>query len=598
SIVDVVQSYLPLKKAGRNMTALCPFHTEKTPSFMVNPSLGIFKCFGCGESGDIFHFIEKIDGVSFGEALETLAQKAGVTLTRSKQEHEETDRRSLLYTLNDLIADLFHFFLMKSDAGKKARQYAEERQLTPETLIRFKLGYAPDSWDTLVQFLQKKGYTLGTAEQLGLIIKGDKGYYDRFRDRLMFPVFDPKGRVAGFSGRTLKPDFQGAKYMNSPDSEVFHKGQLLYGIHVASGQARLEEEMILVEGNVDVMRLHQEKFTNTVAPLGTALTPEQLRLIRRSCSRIFLAFDPDSAGIKATLRSLELAENEGLDVRVIRLPEGKDPDLCVREDLGCWLQAKNAALPVLEYQLERILKENDLTTSLGRSAAARASLVLIMRLSSRVSQVFYLEQLAGKLGVAVEVLMEEAKKNAFRTESASPSVAPVHTPVDPTELEVLRVILAHPDYRSTLQDFSDNWFSDPQVGAIIAALRCQAGQVFKLDSFYATLPDMQQEIVRGIAMRGEIDSQAEPADILDAPAGPGDLRLPLVSEKEDFVSCIRSRRPTVADAEIGHRTTTICQLGVIAIDTGRRIRWDPAAERIIGDEETARHLSRPMREPW
>ncbi len=280
NIVDVVGRYVTLKKAGTNLRALCPFHNEKTPSFMVNPELNIFKCFGCGESGDVFAFVQKIEGLEFGEALEQLAGQAGVALTNDIKAPStgKIKERELFTDLNSFVAGLYEYLLWQSPVGEPARAYLRERGIGEAIAKQFRLGYVPDRWDTVVKTLAEKGYTLSTAEKLGLVIRSDRqdGYYDRFRDRLMFPIFDPQDKVVGFSGRTLKKEFEGGKYINSPDSDIYHKGQILYAYNFAKHQARLSEELILVEGNLDVIQLHQAGEQNVVAPLGTALTSEQM----------------------------------------------------------------------------------------------------------------------------------------------------------------------------------------------------------------------------------------------------------------------------------------------------------------------------------
>ncbi|OIP96991.1 DNA primase [Candidatus Wirthbacteria bacterium CG2_30_54_11] len=511
SIVDVVQSYVPLRKAGKNLQALCPFHSEKSPSFMVNPTLNIYKCFGCGESGDIFSFVQKIENCSFGEALELLASKAGIHLSYQKKDQAADDRRAQLFSLNKAAAELFHSLLLQSPSGQKAREYVQKRAISPEMQKQFLLGYAPDSWDTLLRHCTQKGYSLSTLEQIGLVVKSESGerHYDRFRDRLMFPVFDQRDRVCGFSGRALSEDHSGGKYINSPESELFHKSELLYGLNFAQGAIRLEGEAILVEGNVDVITLHQAGIASVVAPLGTALTTSQLRLVKRQATRIFLAFDGDSAGMKATVRSLALAENEGLDVRIIQLPEGKDPDAFVREGLDLWTQAKSSALPVIEYQLETVYRSHDLTSSLGKSNAAAAVLSLIAPLGSPVSRMFYLEKAARRLSTPLETLMEGSGKTGMvQSVQSRPSVKPA-SPADPTEIEFLRLVLAHPYLLKRLSDVESSWFDLVDTRAVFDALRSEALQGFKSEDFYAKLPRIQQDILAGavFAWQGSRESE-------------------------------------------------------------------------------------------
>ncbi len=511
TIIDVVQSYVPLKKAGKNLQALCPFHSEKSPSFMVNPTLNIYKCFGCGESGDIFTFVQKIENCSFGEALELLASKAGVQLSYQKKDQAADDRRAQLFDLNRIAADLFHSLLLTSPSAQKARDYVQKRAITTQMQNQFLLGYAPDSWDTLLRHCTAKGFSLTTLEQIGLVVKSENGerHYDRFRDRLMFPVFDQRDRVCGFSGRALSEDHSGGKYINSPESELFHKSELLYGLNFAQSAIRLAGEAVIVEGNVDVISLHQAGSANVVAPLGTALTASQLRLVKRQSTRIFLAFDGDSAGMKATVRSLALAENEGLDIRVIQLPPGKDPDACIREDLGIWMKAKNSALPVLEYQLETVYRSHDLSGSIGKSSAAKAVLALIAPLQSAVSRMFYLEKAARRLSTPLATLMEELDRadpaRTFQSRPKEPSISIL----DPTEVELLRLIMAHPHLLPRITVIDPGWFGSSETRAVFDALRSEAQQGFKSEDFYAKLPPIQQDILSGAVFAWQGNSQSE-----------------------------------------------------------------------------------------
>jgi len=503
SIIDVVGRYLSLKKAGRNYKALCPFHNEKSPSFMVNPELNLYRCFGCGASGDVFSFVQNIDGLGFGEALKLLAQQAGVKLSDSREDDQQSRERALWLDLMRRVAKLYEHFLWESPIGETGRRYLEDRGITRNTAQNFGLGFAPDSWHTLSRLLEQKGYTLSTAEKLGLVSQSDRNpgeYYDRFRNRLMCPVMDGQGRVVGFSGRILGSEENTAKYMNSPETPLFHKSQLLYGYHLAKGPARLAEEMVLVEGNFDVIALHQAGVDTTVAPLGTALSSDQLRLIKRICQQIYLAFDADSAGARAALSALNLAENEGIEVRVIELPTGQDPDLLVREGLELWQARKAAALPVIDYQFKQMAHSSDLSTSLGKTALVKSALPLLAGLTSEVSRSHYLKQLSVLVDTPIDVLVSQLRqlsganrslRNPVQTATSNRPPGQPHR----AELEVFSLLWQYPELAERLGQVESEWLEHPVALELLAALHQRPGVSFSSEAFYASLRPAAQEFV-------------------------------------------------------------------------------------------------------
>ncbi len=310
-IVEVVGEYVPLRRRGANWFGLCPFHEEKTPSFSVNPHLGIFKCFGCGRGGDVFAFIQQIEHVSFVEAVRMLAERAGIPLPDGEEEAD--DPRPALYHALRFAARFYFEQLTQSEAGQVARAYLKQRGIHPEAVRRFGLGYAPNAWDALLKAATEAGIRSEVLEQAGLVLprKERGGYYDRFRHRLMFPIFSHTGRVVGFGGRLLEPDPEQPKYINTPETPVYHKGRILYGLYQARQALRTQEEAILVEGYTDVIALHQAGIEHVVATSGTALTPDQARLLARYVRRVVLLFDADAAGQQAALRSIELFLERG-----------------------------------------------------------------------------------------------------------------------------------------------------------------------------------------------------------------------------------------------------------------------------------------------
>ncbi len=327
-IVDVIGEYVDLKPSGKNYKGLCPFHSEKTPSFIVSPARGIFHCFGCGIGGNVFNFLMKFKGIGFPEAVKLLGDRVGVSV-RAEGPVDVQKRRTtdVLYKILQETAALYKKNLF-SNEGVYARRYLKERSVTGHTIQDFHIGYASDSWDSVLVSMQKREFTAAQIEEAGLIVKNSRGtgFYDRFRNRIMFPIQDSIGRFIGFGGRILKTERQDVpKYINTNESRLFHKGAHLYGFHQAENSIRKKGCVFITEGYIDVIRMHGQGFTNTIAPLGTALTDQQISLILRYTSTVYLIFDPDSAGLQATMRSASLLHQRGIDPYIIRLPSGFDP---------------------------------------------------------------------------------------------------------------------------------------------------------------------------------------------------------------------------------------------------------------------------------
>lgn len=328
-IVSFIGERIPLKKAGRNYKGLCPFHQEKTPSFMASDEKQIFHCFGCGEGGDIFKFLMKFEGLSFAEAVRQLADRAGVMLPKdafAKDPDEEMARKKKWCLRVNQVAAEYFFNALKGPSGGVARNYLKSRGILDETWTQLFLGYAEKGWDGLIRHLEEKKVPLELAEELGLLKRksDSKGYYDFFRDRLMFPIISQRGEVIGFSGRALDAnDKEAAKYLNSPDSLIYHKSNCVYGLNAAADAIRKTDQVILVEGNIDLVSLHQAGFKNVVAPLGTALTSGHIRLLSRYSKNVVVIFDGDEAGSKASTRALPLFIEAGLTPRAVAMPDGE-----------------------------------------------------------------------------------------------------------------------------------------------------------------------------------------------------------------------------------------------------------------------------------
>ncbi|HEX9017967.1 MAG TPA: DNA primase [Anaerolineaceae bacterium] len=424
-IVDLVSESVQLRRTGKNYTGFCPFHpNSRTPAFVVFPDSGTWRCFGqCNEGGDIFKFLMKKDGLDFSQALQALAQRAGVTLTPLTPEKQaEEDEHERLRTLLEEAVTFYRYHLLQTPGGKPALEYLlQKRGLTQETIEKFGLGYAPESWDAVVHHFNAKGYTPDELLQVGLVTErqSNDGVYDKFRNRVMFPIRDGSGRMVGFGGRILNPEDQ-PKFMNSPQTVLFDKGRLLYALDQARKAIRAQDQVVIVEGYLDVIALHQGGFSNVVSPMGTALTEDQLRMLKKLTRRIVLALDPDAAGQKATLRGLEMARQamdhsaevsfdpRGLlrnearldaDLRVTTLPEGLDPDEIVLRDPQEWARIVESARPIVVHVMETLAAGQNLEDPKVKSEIAAQVLPLIEDVPNPVERDAYRQRLARLLRV-------------------------------------------------------------------------------------------------------------------------------------------------------------------------------------------------------
>lgn len=445
-IVDIVSETVKLRRSGRSFTGFCPFHPNtKTPAFAVFPDSGTWRCFGqCNEGGDIFKFVMKREGWDFAEALRHLAERAGVTLetyTPEKQAAEDEQER-----LRELLEEALRFFqyqLQKTPEGKQALEFLVKRGVTSDTMQLFELGYAPANYDAMVNHFGSKGYSTDDLLQVGLVVERESGgVYDKYRNRVIFPIRDAAGKMAGFGGRILNPD-DVPKFLNSPQTVLFDKSHLLYGLNLARKPIRVEDQVVIVEGYFDVILLHQAGFTNTVSPMGTALNEDQLRLLKKFSRRIVLALDADAAGEKATLRGLDLARKaldretelvfdaHGLlrhearlqaDVRVTTIPEGMDPDEVVLRDPEEWRTILSAAKPIVVHVMETLAREQNLEDAKVKSAVAAQVLPLIEDVPSSIERDAYRQQLARLLKIDERSLLgsqrvrEKPRRRAQRVE--------------------------------------------------------------------------------------------------------------------------------------------------------------------------------------
>ena len=436
-VTEVISQYVKLQRSGRNYKGLCPFHSERTPSFMVSPDRGTWRCFGCGEHGDVITFLEKYENVSFIEALEQLAKRAGVVLQKHERQPGRQQAKQRLLDLLSLSAEYFHYLLTKHDMGKEAREYLAGRGVTAEQITDYKLGYAPDSWRSLQQYLIKKGFTIQEIRDSGMSNEGRSRTYDRFRDRVMFPVMDSMNRVVGFSGRSLRNDDKAPKYLNSPEGELFHKSKLLYGLSQAKEAIRKNDRLVLVEGNLDVLSSARVGIKEVVAPLGTALTSEQVSLIKRFTDNVYLAFDSDGAGMKASRRGIELLKQAELNVKVVEIIGGSDPDDCIQNNPNNWKKSLRQSVDVFDYYINWVSKEFNLSTEQGKRQASREIVPLIAATESSVAKSFLIQKAASSLAVSEEAIRQELKavgRGERRTSHASRAVEQIVEP----EVEVSR----------------------------------------------------------------------------------------------------------------------------------------------------------------
>lgn len=417
SILEVISETVVLKRAGKEYRGLCPFHNEKSPSFNVNPDKGIFKCFGCNEGGDVFAFVQKQKGLDFIETVRELARKYGVKLVETEVERKEYDRRSQILMLYQQASEYYIRLLKDPQEGAVPRKYLADRGLSDETIEKFKLGYAPDAWDGLLNYLSlNAGASASTLEEAGLVKKRaeSSGHYDLFRNRLMIPICDSEGRVIAFGGRTLGEDQ--IKYLNSPESPIYTKGLNLFGFNLAKESIKERDAVIVVEGYFDAITPHQCGFTNVVATLGTALTEQQAKLLVRytDSKRVYLSFDADAAGARAIERGGEtlnqIAEGIGIDLKVLKIPGGKDPDECLRsgaEGVKAFAQAIEKAATMIDYRLESAVSAIDFSSRMGRIDASKAVVPILASIKNAVARGEYVRQWSPRLGLREEEILAD-----------------------------------------------------------------------------------------------------------------------------------------------------------------------------------------------
>ncbi|MCX6811244.1 MAG: DNA primase [Candidatus Berkelbacteria bacterium] len=521
-IVDLISIYLELKKAGANYKALCPFHNEKTPSFMVSQDKGIFKCFGCGESGDIFTFVEKIEGVDFPEALKILAERAGIKLARIDRQFYDQKRN--LYEINDIAAKVFHHLLTKDKTGAVALAYLKKRGVTEKTIKDFQLGYSPLNFEFISGFLCQKGFKESDIVASGLSLnrenrrRGSLPIFDRFRGRIMFPIFNPAGNIIAFSGRILKDTTDAPKYINSPDTPLYSKSRNLFGLDKSKTKIRKSGFVILVEGTMDVILSHQAGLENTVASLGTALTQEQVDNLARLSRRFLFAFDADEAGMIATKRGVDIALNKNVDVAVVTIPKGfKDTAEVVKSDPSLWREALLKSLPYIDYIFENAFrnKSEKLSPALKRDVASEI-LPEIAKISDPIVAGDYIARLALRLQTQEKYLYEAMSRYKVKQGGGQESEIQEKVRKSSKENHLLGLLLVFPQYFNTIKDFlSPIDFASPQVISIYKKMNLEYSKKRKFDfkKFISGLSADERDFVSLIVLDVENEYVEEDKDI-------------------------------------------------------------------------------------
>lgn len=432
-IVELIQEYLPLKKAGRNFKGLCPFHGEKTPSFMVNPELQIFKCFGCGVGGDVFVFLEKIEGMEFGEALQHLAKRVGIQLVSYKPTQGEQEKERLMQ-LNEWAAQAYHFALVQHQTGRVALEYLTGRGVSIESIEKFRLGFAPEGWDFAIRFLvQKKKYRIEELERAGLVVRKSgvvgvtgnlRDFYDRFRNRIMFPLSNHRGQIVGFAGRVMPgaDEKSGGKYVNTPETEIYHKSSLLFGLNITRSEIKTQGCAVVVEGEIDAIASYQAEVKNVVAIKGSALTEKQVELLHRLAETIVLALDGDLAGDAAARRGIEIADNAGMIIKVVNAgsvevnpKKYKDPGEWAMADAEGWKIAVEKAIPIYDFYIQSAVERYGLE-AIGKKKIGQELLPIWAKISDEIMKAHYIQKLGEILGVGEEVVREQMGKSGVIVE--------------------------------------------------------------------------------------------------------------------------------------------------------------------------------------
>lgn len=468
-IVETVQQYVPLKRAGANHKGNCPFHQEKSPSFMVSQGKQIWHCFGCHEGGDIFSFVQKIEGLNFYETLKLLGERAGVKIEK-RVSPQEVQKKDALREVLETTRAFYHKILTSHPQAAEARAYTSSRGLRPETLSAFNIGFAPDAWDVLQKFLSSRGFSNEDMVAAGVMVYNQdrRSYYDRFRGRLMIPLCDVNGRVVGFTARAIAKEFEGGKYINTPQTELYDKSRVVFALDQAKQAIKAAGHVVVVEGNMDAISSHQAGVKQVVAVSGTAFTEAQIALLKRFTNTLIFSFDADAAGFMAARRGMELALRAGMGVKALTLPYGKDPDECIQKDPALWEQSIASARPVMDVILSRSLATHDPRLPDGKKQIAQDVLSMLKHFTNPVEVEHYVRLLGDELQTSHEALYQVLRQQPVQAarsrsqpqsgakampEPQKPAAAP--SPEQSASQDILALYAMHPGFLDgyALEDF-------------------------------------------------------------------------------------------------------------------------------------------------
>jgi len=476
-IAEIIGQYTKLTRSGRTLKALCPFHSEKHPSFFVYPEQQSWHCFGaCNTGGDVFSFLMKKENLDFGEALRQLAERAGVTIPVKDVSTVDKDKKEKLYQINSTAAQYFNSLLLNSPAAEIARKYVKKRGISQQSVADFQLGYSPSGWQDLKDYLSTRGYSEEEMLSAGLIIKKEDGRsHDRFHNMIIFPISNLKGNITGFGGRVLDDSLP--KYINSPQTSLFDKSATLYGLNLAASEIRHSQKAIIVEGYMDVITAHQNGFKNVVASMGTSVTEKQITSLKKLTKHIVFALDADAAGEEATLRSVQYENILGAEIKVALIPKGKDPDDIIKEDLYRWSELINSAVPLVDFVFEQASISLDLTTADGKTNLADKLLPVITQIKDVFRQTHYLQKLAQLMGVSqhkLEAAMVKYNSDRAFYKKGMPAATPSTTKQslsNPREDYCLSLLLKHPELRTMPLEIYPEYFDNIENREIFKALQ-------------------------------------------------------------------------------------------------------------------------------
>lgn len=526
-IVEIVSGYVSLKKRGQNFWGCCPFHGEKTPSFSVNPAKGMFYCFGCHEGGDIFKFVMKMENCSFMEAMKSLAGRYGIPVPerqKTAQELQREKQRALIYDTNSMAARFYHACLLNSSYGEQARAYLQGRGIMPSIIEAFTIGFAPAHKQALLTSLGKKGYQQGTLMQAGLVNQGQYGTMDKFRNRVMIPIKDPRGNVVGFGGRVL--DDGTPKYLNTAETEWFNKRRLLFALDVAYAAIRKSRQAVVVEGYMDAISLHAAGVTNVVASMGTAFAQEQAKLLKKLADEVIFCYDSDAAGRRASVRAVSIARQEGLRVRIAGVPEGKDPDEYVRRyGRDAFLQVLEAAENGIDFQVDETILQSDITNLAGKVDAVSNILPFLLECKSEIEVAEHIRRLAQRLTIDEGLILEEYRKAAKKGGSKQkvgyvPAVRPqIVSCGTQAEQQLMNILLEEPYLAERCREIvaATGW-SEPALAQIYERLlELSYDGAFTVAKLNDALDGTAQSVLAGIRTQS----------------------LPMVDVEQSFNDCLR-----------------------------------------------------------